>query len=234
MTDEKVLNDLLKDKLEDVGVTAKTTGIDEIVCIVDRSGSMASIREDAQGGLNTFIEDQKKIGEANLTIVEFDNSIDIVCDKININESETYKLNPRGGTALLDAIGTVIADHEKYTSKDGKTIVVVLTDGGENASREWNRDKIFDLINERKEAGWEFMFLASGQDAISVGSNYGFDANSTVSFADNGRGVAAAYQASSVYTASLRTMSKAGALKSKSDFVAGNAESLSETGEVKK
>jgi len=219
MSNEEVLNSLLKDKLEDAGIESKSTGTDEIVCIVDRSGSMQSIRADAEGGLNTFIEDQKKVGKANLTIVEFDNSVDIVCEQVDINEAETYNLSPRGATALLDAIGSVIGDVDKYTSKDGKTIIVVLTDGGENASKEWKHDAIFDMISERKEAGWEFMFLASGQDAIKVGAAYGFDANSTVSFADNGDGAAAAYAVSSVYTASLRSMAKSDALLQKSSFV---------------
>ena len=232
--DDKVLNDLLKDKLEDVGITPKTSGVDEIVCIVDRSGSMNSMRADAEGGLNSFIEEQKKVGDANLTIVEFDTDVDVVCDQVNINEAAPYVLKPRGMTALLDAIGMVIAEKEKYTTDTGKTIVVVMTDGDENSSREWKRDKIFSLINERKEEGWEFMFLAAGQDAISVGQSYGFDANSTVSFADNGVGATHANAVASAYTSGLRTMSKSAALKSKSDYIMANADVLSETGEVGK
>jgi len=227
-------NDDVLNKLEAAGLIDNATGTDEIVCIVDRSGSMHSIYKDAEGGLNTFIEEQKKIGKANLTIINFDNKIETVCDQVNINEAETYHLYPRGGTALLDAIGSVIGDVDKYSSKDGKTIVVVLTDGGENASTEWNRDDIFKSINERKEDGWEFMFLASGQDAIQVGSHYGFDANSTVSFAESGDGAVAAYAAGSIYTSSLRTMSKDDALLQKKGFVDANLDTLSETGEVKK
>lgn len=233
MSNDKVLNDLLKDKLEDAGIAAKSTGTDSIVCIVDRSGSMSAIRKDAEGGLNTFINDQKKIGAANLTIVEFDNKIEMVCEQIDINDAKEYSLKPRGMTALLDAIGTVVSQHEKYDTKDGKTIIAVITDGGENSSREWDRDSVFKMINERKEAGWEFMFLASGQDAINVGMQYGFDKNSTMSFANSAEGVQDAYMAQSVYTTSLRTMSKGAALKSKADFIASKSETLSDTGEVK-
>lgn len=230
MSDDNVLNDLLKNKLEGAGITNK--GTDEIVCIVDRSGSMRSIKEEAQGGLNGFIEDQKKVGKANLTIVQFDNEIDCVCDKANLNEAEEYKLKPRGMTALLDAIGFVISDKEKYTSKDGKTIVVVLTDGDENCSKEWNKTKINALIEERKEDGWEFLFLAAGQDAINTAVNYGFDADSAISFANTKAGATDAYDAMSVYTCSLRSSTRSAAQASKKSFVNAHLDTLSETGAV--
>jgi len=234
MSDEKVLDELLKDKikdkLNDAGITSN--GTDEIICIVDRSGSMGSMQVEAQGGLNAFIEEQKKVGKANLTIVEFDNYINVVCDRIDINEAVEYELNPRGMTALLDAIGTVVSDNLKYKAEDGKTIVVVMTDGHENSSKEWKRDKVNTLINERKEEGWEFMFLAAGQDAIKVGQSYGFDADSTVSFVDNGAGATHANAVASAYTTGLRSGPKSFALKSKSAYIQANADVLSETGEV--
>jgi len=234
VSDDKVLDELLKDKvknkLNDAGVVSN--GTDEIVCIVDRSGSMGSMQVEAEGGINAFIEEQRKVGQANLTIVEFDNYVDVVCDQVKINEAAPYILKPRGMTSLLDAIGTVISDAEKYTSKDGKTIVVVMTDGDENSSKEWTRDKIFNLINERKEAGWEFMFLAAGQNAISVGQNYGFDKDSTVSFANSGHGVYHATNVATAYTTTLRSASKKDALFAKSAYVSANLDALSEVGNV--
>lgn len=234
MSDEQVLEELLKDKvkdkLESVGITAN--GTDEIVIIVDRSGSMARIRDEAEGGINAFMEEQGKVGKARVTIVEFDNYIKVVCDQVDSKEVPEYKLVPRGGTALLDAIGSVIGDPEKYTSKDGKTIVVVNTDGMENASKEWTRDKIFETINERKEAGWEFMFLAAGQDAIQTGMSYGFDKDSTVTYESSARGAKAASDVTSTYTTGLRTRSKADALYMKSAVVAQAAGALSEDGAI--
>lgn len=234
MSDEKVLDALLKDqikdKLSDAGITSK--GTDEIICIVDRSGSMGSMQVEAQGGINAFIEEQQKVGAANLTIVEFDSYVDVVCDQVNINEAVTYELKPRGMTALLDAIGIVISEKEKYTSNDGKTIIVVMTDGGENSSKEWRADKINTLINERKEDGWEFMFLAAGQNAISVGESYGFDKDSTVTFAASAQGATAATDLASNYTTNLRSFGKKSALKAKSAFVSSNLDSLSEVGNI--
>jgi len=223
--DKQMFEKMFKDK-------ASALAEDEIICIVDRSGSMSGIRADAEGGLNEFIASQKEIGNgANLTIVEFDSVVDVVCDQVNITEAAEYKLQPRGGTALLDAIGTVISEKEKYDCA-GKTIVVVVTDGGENSSKEWTQKAIFDLINERKEQGWEFVFLAANQDAINTATGYGFDANSAMSFAASGKGTEAVYLATSDYTTNLRTLSKDAALKSKTAYVEANADVLSETGAV--
>ena len=204
---------------------------DQIICIVDRSGSMGAIRKDAEGGLNSFINEQKEVeGGANVTIVDFDDAYDVVCDAVDINDVEPYKLVPRGMTALLDAIGRTVNGFQ-YDG-DGKVIVVVVTDGDENRSQEYTRDQIFDLITEKKEAGWEFMFLAANQDAISAGGSMGFDADATVSFAGNSRGVAAAYANTAVYTTSLRTKSKSAALADKADHTLSNADVLSDTGAV--
>ncbi len=226
-------NETILDKLENAGVKAKTTGTDEIVCIVDRSGSMYSIKADAEGGLNAFIEEQKTVGNANLTIIEFDDVIETVCEQVNINEAEQYKLTPRNSTSLLDAIGSVISKLDKYSTDDGKTIVVVLTDGDENSSQEWTRDAIFELITERQdENGWEFIFLASGQDAIKTAGEYGFAASGAMSFANTAEGVTTGYAATSMYAASLRTMPKADALLQKKAFVDANLDTLSEVGAV--
>jgi uncharacterized protein YegL len=221
-----------KDKIKaKIAAAGKATGTDEIVCIVDRSGSMESIREDAAGGLNSFIKEQTDVGKANLTIVEFDTKVDTVCDQIPISEAKEYNLSPRGMTALLDAIGLVLGDKAKYTTEDGKTIVAIVTDGGENSSREWKHEQITKLIEERKEDGWEFLFLASNQDAIAVGTSYGFAAEDTVSFGNNARGVSAAMDMQSSYTTSLRTMSKGEALATKKMYVDACLD-LSDTGAV--
>lgn len=210
----------------------KVSAKDEIVCIIDRSGSMSGIRADAQGGLNTFINEQKNVGNgANLTIIEFDSVVETVCDQIDINEAIDYELKPRGATALLDAIGFVVSEKEKYTC-EGKTIIVVVTDGDENSSKEWTQKAIFDLINERKEQGWEFVFLAANQDAIKTASSYGFDANASISFAASGDGVAHAYGATTTYATSLRTMPKNAALASKTTYVNAHSDVLSEVGAV--
>lgn len=192
---------------QDVLNTIPSTGTkDEIVMVVDCSTSMHNIQAEAQAGVNQFIKDQQEIeGGANLTLVEFASAATILHEHIDINEVPEYTLNPDGWTALCDGIGKGIAS---VPDTDGKVVIVVVTDGGENASKELNADDIKKLIEDKKEAGWEFVFLAANQDAIATGSNYGFDANASINFAANAQGATQAYGAAAVYTSSLRTKSK--------------------------
>jgi len=215
-----------------IDAAKKSNGIDEIVCIVDRSGSMWSIKEDASGSLNSFVSDQAEVGDAKLTIVEFDEKIDIVCDRVDIKEAQEYKLDPRGSTALLDAIGSVVSNNLKYNTKDGKTIVVVITDGGENASKEWSRDDVFKLISERKEEGWEFLFLASNQNAIAVGGTMGFASDETISYSNDAIGTQHAHAVGSLYVSTMRSSSRGIAQAAKKEYVAVHSHSLSIDGAV--
>jgi len=204
MTEEniEVLNQLFGNE--------EKTEKDEIVCVVDRSGSMGSICSDAEGGLNAFIEEQKDVeGGANLTLVEFDTAYNVVYDRIDINEAAPYTLKPRGSTALLDAIGQAI---NTVADTNGKKIIVIVTDGGENSSKEYTKDQITSLITEKQDQGWEFIFLAANQDAIAVAGDYGIDTRNAVNFAATGDGAQEGYAAVATYTTSLRTKSKLDAL----------------------
>ena len=129
--------DMLDDLFKDLPKNASPDrDADEIILIADRSGSMWSIQEDAEGGINSFIADQKKEGNANLTFIEFDDTITPVYKQTDINEATEYKLQPRNSTALYDAIGATLANADEIKTT-GKKIVVIVTDGGENSSREW-------------------------------------------------------------------------------------------------
>lgn len=194
---------------------------DEIICIVDRSGSMAAILNDAEGGLNSFIDEQKKIaGGANLTLVEFDNEAVKLTDRSDINSFTGYKLKPRGGTALLDAIGMTVNGFDY--SGDGKVIVVIVTDGEENTSCEYTQKMVFDLITDRKEKGWEFIFLAANQDAISTGTSLGISAGASINFSYDSIGAQNAYRATSVYTSNLRSASREDAIVELEKFKKNN------------
>lgn len=184
---------------------------DEIVMVVDCSTSMNKIKDEAQSGVNQFIQDQRTVeGGANFTLVEFDSQSRVLHEGIDINEVPVYTLNPDGWTALCDGIGKGIAS---VPETDGKVVIVVVTDGGENASKELNASDVKKLIEEKKEAGWEFIFLAANQDAIAAGGNYGFDADASINFAANSAGATQAYGAAALYTTSLRTKSKLGAVQ---------------------
>ncbi|MCK5017911.1 MAG: VWA domain-containing protein [Candidatus Peribacteraceae bacterium] len=176
----------------------------EIVCIVDKSGSMGSIVNDAIGGFNTFIKAQQDLpGAANVTLVLFDTSYNIMVNGENLKEfpeltKRTYV--PGGGTALYDAIGKAINVVGKRLSdtpeaeRPEKVIFGILTDGEENSSREFDKDKIMEMISHQKATySWEFVFLAANQDAMAAGGSIGISANDTFNFAATGVGVKKGY-----------------------------------------
>jgi len=167
--------------------------------IVDRSGSMGSIQADAQGGFNTFIEAQKKCpGEATLTLVQFDTNYEMLCENKPIRDVQPYTLIPRGATALLDAMGITIAKvgerlrQTPESSRPGKVLVAIITDGEENSSREFSRARVFDMIQHQREVyKWEFVFIAANQDAIQTGASYGI--SNSMNFAATAVGTQSAY-----------------------------------------
>ncbi len=158
----------------------------EIIIVLDESGSMSSCKYETINGVNLFLNNQKKIkGEAKVTLVKFSDYYNIVNDAIPLNEivylNESNYI-PSNTTALLDAVGFTInringrlentPDHERAD----KVIFAVITDGYENASREFKRSQILEMVSERREkSGWEFIFL--GADIISWGEEIGFTVN---------------------------------------------------------
>jgi hypothetical protein len=200
---------------KDSTVTVKTenySDLTELICIVDRSGSMSSIRSDAIGGFNTFLDAQKKApGKANLTLVLFDDQYDVVHDAATIDgvEALTEKTYiPRGSTALLDAIGRAIIDAKTKVDNPREkphVIVSILTDGEENASREFSRDQIFKMITEQTENGWEFIFLAANQDAISAGMGLGIGASNSFNFKSTKKGMQRTSQALNYAVSNVRS-----------------------------
>jgi len=164
-------------------------GLTEIICVIDKSGSMSSTATDAIGGFNTFIKEQKKLpGEANLTLILFDNNCKIIheseCLDAIVDLTDRNYI-PGGGTALLDAIGLgidkIIAKHEKTSEEEcpEKVIMVVVTDGQENSSKEYRRDVLLGKINDCRSKDWEFVFLGADESAFSEASSMGFSASMT-------------------------------------------------------
>jgi Mg-chelatase subunit ChlD len=177
----------------------------EILVIADRSGSMSSIKSDAIGGFNTFLEEQQKLdGDANLTLVLFDDRYEIPVDSTPIEDvlpltEETFV--PRGMTAMNDAIGKAL---NTLISKNPKnTIVCVITDGMENASREYTAKSVRELIDDcSKERNWEFVYLAANQDAFAEGSIRGFVNN--INYTADSKGINDAYTSMSLSASTYR------------------------------
>jgi len=182
----------------------------EIICVVDRSGSMHSIVNDAVGGYNSFVEDQKKIpGEAYLTLAIFDDEYEIVYEckpLLEVEEATEQTFMPRGTTALWDAVGMTLRSASKRIETE-RVIVVIITDGGENASTEFDAEKVKSIVKDCKDSGWEFLFLGANIDAFAESSNLGLAASQTVQYAANSRGVHTAYSNISDTVGSFRNQS---------------------------
>lgn len=188
----------------------------EIVCIIDRSGSMSSIREDAIGGFNSFIESQKNVdGTASVSLILFDHEYNVVYENIELSEVESLNSDtfvPRGSTALFDAIGKTInsvGNRLHNTSEENrpeKVMVCILTDGCENASIEFTNENIKEMIeHQREKYSWEFSFLAANQDAFSGAKSMGISDQYTMNFMSTGDGTRSAMKTMSDYTSSYRT-----------------------------
>ena len=158
----------------------------DITFLLDRTGSMSSIASDVVGGVNTFIEKQKAApGEALFTLIQFD-SLDpheVIHNAKPIHgvpEMQQNDFVPRSTTPLLDALGMAIAKTGERLSKvseqdrPGKVIFVVFTDGYENASKEYKKEKIAEMVKHQTEKyQWDFIFLGAGIDAFAEAGQIG-------------------------------------------------------------
>lgn len=157
-----------------------------IFVILDKSGSMEDCRADTIGGFNSFIRKQKKLNtdSAFLSLYQFDNEYEISYENTPIDQVpeltfETFE--PSGQTALLDAIGKTINNIDQ--KNDDSIIVVIITDGEENSSREYkNKELINHMIKQKKELGWEFIFLGANQDAIQSANILGIGDSSALTY----------------------------------------------------
>lgn len=150
------------------------------VFLLDVSGSMESCWDDTIGGFNSFLRDQIPFG-GTLTLIQFDHEYKVTCERTKIEDvkpltRETYK--PRGSTALLDTIGRLI----KEWNGSSNPSVVILTDGQENASRQFTKAHIKDLIEQKTKEGWTFAYLGANQDAFAEAGSIGISPICTMNY----------------------------------------------------
>jgi hypothetical protein len=161
--------------------------------IWDRSGSMSPLQTDAIGAFNTFIKQQKDLkAKTSVVFSMFDEKYEIVYDNVDISEvkdldNKTYFA--RGWTALLDAVGKTVTTYKASNNKNEKTIVVIMTDGEENSSREYSYKQIKDLLTEvQDKLGWEVNFLGANIDSFATGASLGTHSanNANIDFTSKG------------------------------------------------
>jgi len=174
-----------------------------ITVILDRSGSMESIRDDVIGGFNSFLAEQQTApGTATMTLVQFDtqNPYEVLASFQLIGTIAPLTRDlyvPRASTPLLDAIGRGINDLEatlhkmKEEERPEKVIFLIVTDGQENSSREFRRAQIAQMISAHEEKGkWQFVYISADLAAIEDAATYGIQARSTMAFDKTGKGTA--------------------------------------------
>jgi len=162
----------------------------EIVFILDRSGSMSGCETDTIGGYNSFLsKQQQEEGVAQVTTVLFDHDYELLHDAVDlqaVNPITAAEYFVRGNTALLDAVGRTIG---RVKARADKAIFVIITDGFENASVEFNYARVRELITERMAAGWEFIYLGADLGNLDDADRLGIRKDRTAAFA-KGRTVA--------------------------------------------
>lgn len=190
---------------QEVSRQPESTGTDTVATklemIVDRSGSMQPLHSATVQGLNKFLADQRLLPHASaitMRLVVFDHQIE-TCWREGTPLSDTSlavspnMVQPRGQTALLDAIGTTLSS----TQLTPPRVVCIVTDGCENSSTQFTRSQVNDLITARKNAGWTFIFLAANQDAIAVGGTLGIGAGTCATFSATPEGISGGFGSAS-------------------------------------
>lgn len=188
----------------------------ELVFILDKSGSMMGLESDTIGGFNAMLKKQKALdGECRITTVLFDNRYELLHDRIDIRAvspmtDKEYQVG--GSTALLDAIGRTIQKlvsvqrntAEEYRAE--KVMFVIITDGAENASREYSSEKVKSMIeHEKTKYGWEFIFLGANIDAVETAGRFGISADRAVDYVPDSMGTELNFEAMSETVACFRS-----------------------------
>ena len=161
-----------------------------VTFLLDETGSMQSIKDDTIGGFNSYLGTLKGAdGEILFTLLKFDsNRVEKVCvgrPLAEVAELTDATYQPGASTPLYDAAVKAIKATEEVAAKDpaAKVIVVIQTDGHENASLVYKQADLAALVKEKTAAGWQFVFLGAGIDAYATGSALGLQGSNTMSYA---------------------------------------------------
>lgn len=190
-------------------------GLTELVFILDKGGSMGGLETDTIGGYNAMLKKQQALdGECHITTVLFNDGYQLLHDRIDIKAVSQITENEYsvgGSTALFDAIGRTIhkiGDAQKHTSEEYRAeivMVVIITDGEENSSREYSAERIKGMIERQKtKYGWEFIFLGANIDAVQTASRFGINADRAQDYHADSEGVELSFRVMSQTVATFR------------------------------
>ena len=172
----------------------------QIICILDRSGSMSALATDTIGGYNSFIERQKnEAGKAEVTTVLFDDQYEKITDAVDlqtVGELTSKEYYARGSTALLDAVGRTIMDtagkmeRENICPARRRVLVMIMTDGYENASKEYSKADVKALIEKTtNDYKWNYIFMVANIDSAAEASEIGISKRHAANYSADSEGV---------------------------------------------
>jgi hypothetical protein len=187
-----------------------------IAVVLDRSGSMGSVREATIAGFNEFIRTQRELpGEALLSLIQFDDQYEPNYTKLlpDVPELTAETFVPRGLTALLDAQGRTITELGRElaamdeAARPARVVVMTMTDGIENRSTDYTEVAVAALVKEQQEKyGWDFIYLGANQDAVKVATRMHINSNSALTYSANAVGTRRSMAAASNYVKAARSM----------------------------
>ena len=208
------------------------SGLTYIIFVIDRSGSMSSIRADMIGGFNAFIKSQQdaKIGTCRVFAYKFDTTYEPMFEDIDLYQCPLLDSNnyePRGGTALYDSLGKTIIDIGVRLSdmpeeeRPEKVLFVTITDGEDNSHldrtqglKSYTSQEIKDMVEHQKTVyNWDFAYIGANQDSWAVGSSMGYSAGTTLNYVADSKGTALAFDMLDRSTTSYRSAARGASFK---------------------
>ena len=172
----------------------------QIICILDRSGSMQRLTNDVIGGYNSFLDKQKKeSGTAEVTTVLFDDKYEKIVDAVDIQKAEDLTsalYYARGNTALMDAVGKTITEtlgqmeKNKICPAKRRVLIMIMTDGLENASTEYDKARVKSLIDATtKNYQWNYIFIGANIDSAAEANSIGIGSSHAANISSDSKGI---------------------------------------------
>ncbi len=185
----------------------------DITILLDRSGSMESVKSDVEGGFATLLAEQRRLpGDCVLSLVQFDSqAIEAVYTAVPIKWAPELELVPRASTPLLDAVGSTVEQTGRRLAalpeaeRPGRVLFVIITDGKENASRQYSKAKVRELVErQHQDYRWEFLYLGANVDAFAEAGELGIGRQFAAAYAPTPTGARELFEVASVKLASHR------------------------------